>query len=239
MASSGTTQMSAPAASAAASAASTRSTLPDRSPTTVLSCAAARRRCGIDPDYRWPPAASSVPARVGSTEGGGPGMRSLCGAEPAGLRAPDRGGAGHPLRPAVVHRRAGDPEGVQHHLGRAGERARRGHDLRRLGHRRIQPGPGGRRPGPPRPQDLPAAALAPRRRGGGPGLLRHRQPRRHPVRGRPPPRPAADARAGPRRRLHLLRLARGRVLLLRRRRPRAAARSPSTRAPTSTCRWPT
>src|ERR1700678_4346471 len=55
MANSGTTQMSAPAASAAANAASTRSTLPDRSPTTVLSCAAARRRCGIAPDYRCPP----------------------------------------------------------------------------------------------------------------------------------------------------------------------------------------
>ena len=62
MASSGTTQMSAPAASAAASAASTRSTLPDRSPTTVLSCAAARRRCGIVPDYRRAPAGPLEPS---------------------------------------------------------------------------------------------------------------------------------------------------------------------------------
>src|SRR5215472_1147203 len=38
--------------SAAASAASTFSTLPARSPTTVFSCAAARRRGGIGPDYR-------------------------------------------------------------------------------------------------------------------------------------------------------------------------------------------
>ena len=41
------------------------------------------------------------------------------------------------------------------------------------------------------------------------------------------------------RRLHLLRLARGRVLLLRRRRPARAARSPSTRVRTSTSPWPT
>src|ERR1700722_3940199 len=55
MASSGTTQRSAPAASAAARAPSTCSTFPARSPTTVLSCAAARRRCGIAPEYRGPP----------------------------------------------------------------------------------------------------------------------------------------------------------------------------------------
>src|SRR6202035_4865771 len=64
MASSGSTQMSASAASAAASAASTRSTLPERSPTTVLSCAAARRSCGMIPDYRWArPRPVGAPAR--------------------------------------------------------------------------------------------------------------------------------------------------------------------------------
>ncbi len=60
MASSGTTQMSAPADSAAARALSIRSTLPVRSPTTVLSCAAARRRCGIAPDYRCTVAGQST-----------------------------------------------------------------------------------------------------------------------------------------------------------------------------------
>src|ERR1700734_4217383 len=115
MASSGTTQMSAPAASAAANAASTRSTLPDKSPTTVLSCAAARRRYGIDPDYRRVRPSSLEAPEQAFGRGWSPDMRSLCGAKPAGLRAPDRGGAGYPLRPAVVHRRAGDSQGVQHH----------------------------------------------------------------------------------------------------------------------------
>src|SRR5580704_10293515 len=168
MASSGTTQRSAPAASAAARAPRICSTLPARSPTTVLSCAAARRRCGMGPDYRDPPrgpVAATARRRAGGSHGppekrGSGGMRSLCGAKPAGLRAPDRRGAGHPLRPVVVHRRARDPQGVQHHLGRARQRARRGDDLRRLGHRRVQPRPGGRRPGPTRPQDVPAAAVS-------------------------------------------------------------------------------
>src|SRR3984957_19209053 len=79
MASSGTTQRSAPAASAAARAPSTCSTFPARSPTTVLSCAAARRRCGIDPDYRGPsprpmvataPAGTSPPTQALRESGG-------------------------------------------------------------------------------------------------------------------------------------------------------------------------
>ncbi len=78
----------------------------------------------------------------------------------ARLRAADRGGAGHPLRPAVVHRRARNAQGLQHHPGRARERPRRGDDLRRVGHRRVQPGAGGRRAGPPGPQDVPAPAVA-------------------------------------------------------------------------------
>ena len=49
---------------------------------------------------------------------------------------------------------------VLHHAGRAGERPGRGDDLRRVGHRRLQPGPGERRPGPSRRQHLPAAPLA-------------------------------------------------------------------------------
>ena len=78
MASSGTTQMSAPAASAAASAASTRSTLPDRSPTTVLSCAAARRRCGIVPDYRRAPPRPLGRRRTGLLEERGPRACEAC-----------------------------------------------------------------------------------------------------------------------------------------------------------------
>ncbi len=120
-------------------------------------------------------------------------------AEPARLRAADGRGAGHPLRPAVVHRRPRDPQGLQHHPGRAGERPRRGHDLRRLGHRRVQPGPGEPTswPGPTRRPSSCCPGTA-RTTTGRPGLLRHLQPRRHPLRGLPPPRAAAHPRAGPR-----------------------------------------
>ena len=51
---------------------------------------------------------------------------------------------------------------------------------------------------------------------GGPGVLRHRQPRRLALPGLPPPRAAPDPRPGPRPRLHLLRRPGDRVLLLRR-----------------------
>ena len=246
MASSGTTQRSAPAASAAARASSTRSTFPARSPTTVLSCAAARRRYAIGPDYRglpWPDggAGGGVVRRPrGPPEKrGGHGMRNSCGAKPARLRAPDRRGTGHPLRPAVVHRRAGDAQGVQHHLDRARGRPRRGDDVRRLRHRRLQPGPRSRCARPPRPEDLSAAALAPRRRPGGPRLLRHRQPRRNPVRGRSPARPPADAGEGPGGRLHLLRRPRGRVLLLRGRRSRPRPPHPRLGVLLRPDAWPT
>ena len=77
--------------------------------------------------------------------------------------------------------------------GRVGERPRGGHDLRRLGHRRVQPGPGERRSGPSRPEDVPAPPLRDRQDARGPGGLRHHQPRRDAFRGRPPPRAAPDA----------------------------------------------
>ena len=76
MASSGVTQMSAPARSAAASAPSTRSTLPERSPTTVSSCAAARRRWGIVPDYRRCRGSRWGPREGGRRRRGPAGMRS-------------------------------------------------------------------------------------------------------------------------------------------------------------------
>ena len=56
---------------------------------------------------------------------------------PARLRAAHRRGAGRPLRPPVVHRRARAPEGFAITPGRARERARGGHDLRRLVDRRA------------------------------------------------------------------------------------------------------
>ena len=60
----------------------------------------------------------------------------------------------------------------------------------------------------------------------GADLLRHLQPRRHPVRGRPPPGAAAQPRPGAGPRLHVLRRPGDGVLLLhrRRRRPPDAAR---------------
>ena len=62
-----------------------------------------------------------------------------------------------------------------------------------------------RRARPARRQDVPDPALAPRRGSRGPGVLRHLQPRRHPVRRLPPPRPAPQSRPGPGTGLHLLR----------------------------------
>src|SRR3984957_14463113 len=81
MANSGTTQRSAPAVSAAARASSTSSTFPARSPTTVLSCAAARRRWGIGPDYR-----GLRPARWCRAPGPWPGG-AAAGQESGGLSA--------------------------------------------------------------------------------------------------------------------------------------------------------
>ena len=46
--------------------------------------------------------------------------------------------------------------------GRAGERVRGGHAVRRLGDRRVQPHPGERRAGPPRPEHVRAAAVVAR-----------------------------------------------------------------------------
>ena len=146
---------------------------------------------------------------------------------PAGLRAAHRRGAQGPPHPALVHRRAGPAQVGGHLSRRARERLRRGDALRRLRHRRVQPGPGERRPRQARPQHLRAAAVGPRRqRDVRPDVLRHPEPRRHPVRGRPPPGPAAQPGPGPRPRL----LVHGRppdgVLLLRQGGPLRAARAP-------------
>jgi hypothetical protein len=95
----------------------------------------------------------------------------------AGLRTPHRRGARSPPHPPVVHRRHG-PTQVGRHLPRRARRGlRRGHALRRLGHRRIQPGPGKRRPGQARPEHLRADAVRQGRRVVGADVLRHRRPR--------------------------------------------------------------
>ncbi len=147
---------------------------------------------------------------------------------PARLRPAHGGGAWGPSDPALVHRCARPAQVLRHLPGRAGGGLRRGHALRRLGHRRLQPGPGERRARPPRPQQLRAAALGRLLRHLGPDVLRHHEHRRHPVRGRPPPGAAPEPRQGPRAGLQLLRGPRDGVLLLRRRRPlpRPAAARP-------------
>ena len=53
----------------------------------------------------------------------------------------------------------GTPKSFCHHPGRARERPRGGHDLRRVGHRRLLPGPGERRARQARREDLPDPAL--------------------------------------------------------------------------------
>ena len=58
----------------------------------------------------------------------------------AGVRAPHPRGARHPLRAAVVHRRARLPQVGRGGTGRARGRVRRGHRLRRLGDRGLRPG---------------------------------------------------------------------------------------------------
>ena len=62
----------------------------------------------------------------------------------------------------------------------------------------FSPRAGERRARRPRPQHVRAAALGRPQGARGPGLLRHRQPRRHAVRGRPPPGAAPQPRQGPR-----------------------------------------
>ena len=63
------------------------------------------------------------------------------------------------LDPAVVHRRARQPEELRDQPGRARERARGRHDLRRLVDRRLQPHPGERRAGDARPEHVRGAAV--------------------------------------------------------------------------------
>ena len=132
-----------------------------------------------------------------------------------GLRPALGRGARRPPRPALVHRRAGPAEELRHQPGRARERPRGGHDLRRLVDRRVLPGPGERRARPPGPQQLRAAAVG--RSAGAPARMfcDILNLDGTPVRGRPPPGAAAATSTGPASGVHVLRRPRDGVLLLR------------------------
>ncbi|MDF2979779.1 MAG: hypothetical protein K0S40_4507, partial [Actinomycetospora sp.] len=122
--------------------------------------------------------------------------------------------ARHPLRAAVVHRRARIPQVGGRRARGARGRVRRGHRLRRVGDRGLRPGLRVRHGRQARPLDVPGAALGDRGRRAllGADVLRHHDARRLAVVGRPAPRAAPRALAGRRGRLHLLRASRGRVL---------------------------
>ena len=130
----------------------------------------------------------------------------------AGVRAPDARGARHPLRTAVVHRRARLPQVRRRGPGRAGAGLRRGHRLRRLGHRGLRPGVRVRHDRQAGPAHLPDPAVArggPRHR---PDVLRHPHAGRLAVLRRPALRAQARPRQGLRPGLHLLHPPRDRVL---------------------------
>ncbi len=99
---------------------------------------------------------------------------------PAGVRAADAGGAGHPLRPALVHRRHRDVEVGGDRAGRARGGLRGGHRLRRVGHRGPVPRVGVGHAAQARAVDLPGPAVAEHRRAPGhrAHLLRHPHPGR-------------------------------------------------------------
>ena len=121
----------------------------------------------------------------------------------AGVRPPHDRGARHPVRPAVVHRRARHPQVRGRRAGRARGRLRRGHRLRRLGDRgpRARLRVGHARPARPDApsRSCPGAADRPRHR---PDVLRHHdcptaQPPladpRHVLKRAPRPRPPSTA----------------------------------------------
>ena len=106
----------------------------------------------------------------------------------------------------------GLPEVGGDRAGRAGGRVRRGHGLRRLGHRGLRPGLRVGHGRPPRPGHLPGAAVARHQPGHRPDVLRHLDARRLTLVRRPALRAQAGAEEGGRPRLHLLHPPRGRVL---------------------------
>ena len=122
----------------------------------------------------------------------------------ARLRPADGRRARCPVRPPLVHRCPRHPEELRDHAGRAGDGARGGHDLRRVGHPGLQPGPGIGHARPPRPEHVRDRAVARRGRSRRPHVLRHQAPVGGAVRGRPALRAQAQPRARPRQGLHLL-----------------------------------
>ena len=133
---------------------------------------------------------------------------------PKGIRAPDSGGARHPLRPPVVHRCPRLPEIGGHRAGRTRGCLRRGHRLRWQRDRGVLAcfGSGHRRE--TRPVDVPDPAVGHEQ--GPPALrahvLRYRDARRLAVLGRLAPRSASPAEQGSRPRFQLLRPSGDRVL---------------------------
>src|SRR5680860_685176 len=88
-----------------------------------------------------------------------------------GVRAPHGRGAGRPVHPVVVHRRAGVPqERGDHRLG-TGERLQRGDRVRWLVDRRVRTGPGSRHAGGAGCLDVPGPAVATGIAGRGPDVL--------------------------------------------------------------------
>ena len=124
------------------------------------------------------------------------GVEGSDGGQAAGVRAPHAGGAGDPVRPAVVHRRARLPQVGRGRAGRAGGRLRRGHRLRRLGDRGLRPGVRERHDRQAGPGHVPGAAVEERRRRLGPDVLRHPHAGRLAVLGRPAVRAAPGAGQG-------------------------------------------
>ena len=127
----------------------------------------------------------------------------------------NRQGEKRQFHSVLVHRCPRGPEDLQHHPLRAGGGNGGGDGLRRLLHRGILPDRGERHDRHARSHHLPDHPLAALRPSGRADDLRHPEPRRQTLRGRPPLRPEEDPQEGQRPGLHLLRRAGARVLLFR------------------------
>ena len=127
------------------------------------SCGAGARRGGGVSGIPGHNAAQAVlagaPARPGARSVARVGQDRRHGSS-AGVRPPHHRGAGHPLRPALVHRRARPAQVGGRRPGRARGGVRRGHRLRRQRHRGLRAGLRGRHARRARPLDVPGAALA-------------------------------------------------------------------------------
>ncbi len=153
----------------------------------------------------------------------------------AGVRAAHDRGAGHPLRPALVHGRPGVAEVRRRGAGRARGRVRRGHRLRRLRHRGPGAGLRGRHARPAGSQHLRRPAVARREPRDRADVLRRPHARRRADPERPPPRAQACPQPGGPARPDVLHAPGDRVLPAQgAARRRARTPSPSTAPATST-----